>query len=69
MASTTTTKTWTVRGSNGAVHTPARKLAFFTLIKVMADANGQFTFTYPSDPDYLWLTVQVPTSDYDTCNF
>ncbi|CAN2171731.1 Carboxypeptidase regulatory-like domain containing protein [Candidatus Nanopelagicaceae bacterium] len=71
-AATTTTKTWTVRGSNGLVYAGAQARIFYfdkgdvsegkTSI-VTSDANGQFTFTYPTDPDYLWLTVQVPTSD------
>jgi hypothetical protein len=71
-ASTTTTKTWTVRGSNGAVYAGAQALIYFydkgyvgerkTEI-VTSDANGLFTLTYPVDPDYLWLIVQVPTSD------
>lgn len=71
-AATTTTKTWTVHGSNGAVYAGAQARIFYydkgdvtegkTSI-VTSDANGQFTFTFPSDPDYLWLIVQVPTSD------
>lgn len=71
-AAATTTKTWTVRGSNGAVYAGAQARIFYydkgdvaegkTSI-VTSDANGQFTFTFPSDPDYLWLTVQVPASD------
>ncbi len=71
-ASTTTTKTWTVTGSNGAAYAGAQAQIYYfdkgdvsegkTSI-VTSDANGQFTFTYPTDPDYLWLTVQVPTSD------
>ena len=71
-AAGTTTKTWTVRGSNNAVYAGAQARIFYfdkgdasegkTTI-VTSDANGQFTLTYPSDPDYLWLTVQVPTSD------
>ncbi len=71
-ASSTTTKTWTVRGSNGAVYVGAQALIFYydkgevavrkTAI-VTSDANGQFTLSYPADPDYLWLSVQVPTTD------
>ena len=71
-AATTTTKTWTVRGSNGAFYAGAQARIYFydkgdvtegkTTIAT-SDANGQFTFTYPTDPDYLWLSVQVPTSD------
>ncbi len=71
-ASATTTKTWTVLGSNGTAYAGAKAQIFYfdkgdvvegkTTIAT-SDANGQFTFTYPSDPDYLWLTVQVPTSD------
>ena len=71
-AAGTTSKTWTVRGSNGAVYAGAQARIFYydrgdtaegkTTI-VTSDANGQFTFTYPSDSHYLWLTVQVPTSD------
>ena len=71
-ASTSTTKTWTVRGSNGAVYAGAQAQIYYydkgdvaerkTAI-VTSDANGQFTLTYPIDPDYLLLSVQVPTSD------
>lgn len=71
-AAATTTKTWTVRGSNGAAYAGAKAQIYYfdkgdiaegkTSIAT-SDANGQFTFTYPSDPDYLWLVVQVPTTD------
>ncbi len=71
-ASATTTKTWTVLGSNGTAYAGAKAQIFYfdkgdvaegkTTIAT-SDANGQFTFTYPSDPDYLWLVVQVPTTD------
>ena len=71
-ASTTTTKTWTVRGSNGAVYAGAQAQIYYydkgdvaerKTVIVTSDANGQFTLSYPSDPEYLWLSVQVPTSD------
>lgn len=71
-ASATTTKTWTVVGSTGSAYAGAKAQIFYfdkgdvaeqkTTIAT-SDANGQFTFTYPSDPDYLWLVVQVPTTD------
>jgi hypothetical protein len=71
-ASATTTKTWTVLGSTGSAYAGAKAQIFYfdkgdvaeqkTTIAT-SDANGQFTFTYPLDPDYLWLVVQVPTTD------
>ena len=71
-ASASTTKTWTVLGSNGSAYAGAKAQVFYfdkgdaaegkTTIAT-SDANGQFTLTFPTDPDYLWLVVQVPTSD------